>query len=74
MVSVCNILVVRLVVNRSIYLASIQSKGTLLKEALAKWAEKNGEDPKEAKVIKLYMQLPPIEKMDATLSTLPNCE
>jgi len=37
-------------------------------------AEKTGEDPKEAKTIKMFMQLPPIEKMDATLSTLANCE
>lgn len=37
--------------------------------------EKNtGEDPKEAKVIKLFMQIPPIEKMDPTLSTLSSCE
>ncbi|XP_003384404.1 PREDICTED: dynein light chain 1, axonemal-like [Amphimedon queenslandica] len=50
------------------------SKGTSIKEALEKWKEKTGEDPKEAKVIKLYMQLPPIEKMDASLSTLANCE
>ena len=37
-------------------------------------AEKTGEDPKEAKTVKLYMQLPPIEKMDAALSTLVCCE
>lgn len=36
--------------------------------------EKTKEDPKEATKIQLYMQLPPIEKMDATLSTLVNCE
>jgi dynein light chain 1 len=55
-------------------LSLLQSKGTSIKDALAKWQEKNGEDPKEAKVIKLYMQLPPIEKMDPTLSTLGQCE
>lgn len=37
-------------------------------------SEKTKEDPKEAKVVKLFMQIPPIEKMDATLSTLANCE
>lgn len=36
--------------------------------------EKTGENSKEAKTIKLYMQLPPIEKLDATLSTLVCCE
>jgi len=36
--------------------------------------EKMGENSKEAKTIKLYMQLPPIEKLDATLSTLVCCE
>lgn len=37
-------------------------------------AEKTGQDPKEATEVQLYMQLPPIEKMDASLSTLANCE
>ena len=37
-------------------------------------ADKSGEDPKEAKTVKLYMQIPPIEKMDAALSTLVCCE
>ena len=37
-------------------------------------AEKTGQDPKEATEVQLYMQLPPIEKMDASLSTLVNCE
>ncbi|XP_064403963.1 dynein axonemal light chain 1-like isoform X2 [Halichondria panicea] len=50
------------------------SKGTSIKDAISKWAVKTGEDPKEAKKIHLYMQLPPIEKMDASLSTLANCE
>ncbi|KAB1278295.1 Dynein light chain 1; axonemal [Camelus dromedarius] len=30
--------------------------------------------PSEAREIKLYAQIPPIEKMDASLSTLSNCE
>ncbi|XP_071962287.1 dynein axonemal light chain 1-like [Antedon mediterranea] len=51
------------------------SKGTTIKDALAKWAEKNKEcPPSEAKVVRLYMQVPPIEKMDASLSTLAACE
>ncbi len=36
--------------------------------------EKSGEKVSEAKAIKLYGQVPPIEKMDASLSTLTNCE
>lgn len=36
--------------------------------------EKTGEEPSEAKVVKLYMQIPPIDKMDAALSTLGSCE
>lgn len=36
--------------------------------------EKSGEKVSDAKAIKLYGQVPPIEKMDASLSTLTNCE
>lgn len=36
--------------------------------------EKTGEKASEAKEIKLYGQIPPIEKMDAALSTLTCCE
>lgn len=36
--------------------------------------EKAGEKVGEAKAVKLYGQIPPIEKMDASLSTLINCE
>lgn len=36
--------------------------------------EKTGEKATEAKDIKLYGQIPPIDKMDASLSTLTNCE
>ncbi|XP_071786337.1 dynein axonemal light chain 1-like isoform X2 [Asterias amurensis] len=55
------------------------SKGTTIKDALARWTEKNkeaGTDVKvsEATVVKLYFQVPPIEKMDASLSTLTACE
>ncbi|XP_026526849.1 dynein light chain 1, axonemal [Pseudonaja textilis] len=50
------------------------AKATTIKEALAKWEEKTGQKPSEAKEVKLYAQVPPIEKMDASLSTLVNCE
>ncbi|XP_048340350.1 dynein axonemal light chain 1 isoform X3 [Sphaerodactylus townsendi] len=50
------------------------AKATTIKEALAKWEEKNGQKPSEAKEVKLYAQVPPIEKMDASLSSLVNCE
>merc|ERR1712226_834317 len=50
------------------------SKGTTIKEALSRWEEKNGQKAAEATRVELYMQLPPIEKMDASLSTLSCCE
>nr|CAB3239120.1 dynein light chain 1, axonemal [Phallusia mammillata] len=50
------------------------SKGTSIKEALSKWEEKNGEKAADSKAVKLYQQCPPIEKMDASLSTLTHCE
>ncbi|KAI3382370.1 hypothetical protein SNEBB_006723, partial [Seison nebaliae] len=51
------------------------SKGTTIKEAIFKWEEKHeGKKASEAHVVKLYGQLPPIEKMDAFLSSLANCE
>ncbi|XP_075993708.1 dynein axonemal light chain 1 [Genypterus blacodes] len=50
------------------------AKALTVKEALAKWEEKTGEKASEAKELKLYYQTPPIEKMDASLSTLTNCE
>ncbi|NXG49881.1 DNAL1 protein, partial [Psilopogon haemacephalus] len=36
--------------------------------------EKNGQKASEAKEVKLYGQIPPVEKMDESLSTLVNCE
>ncbi|KAF7211253.1 axonemal-like [Nothobranchius furzeri] len=45
-----------------------------LKEALSRWEKKTGEKASEAKEIKLYGQIPPIEKLDPSLSTLTNCE
>ncbi|KAK7795952.1 hypothetical protein U0070_026574, partial [Myodes glareolus] len=50
------------------------AKATTIKEALSRWEEKTGQRPSEAREIKLYAQIPPIEKMDASLSTLANCE
>ncbi|KAK7101136.1 dynein axonemal light chain 1-like [Littorina saxatilis] len=50
------------------------SKGTTIKEALAKWEEKNEMKCPEAKVIKLCGLNPPIEKMDSSLSQLVACE
>ncbi|KFQ39975.1 Dynein light chain 1, axonemal, partial [Mesitornis unicolor] len=50
------------------------AKATTIKEALAKWEEKNGQKASEAKEVKLYGQIPPVEKMDESLSTLVNCE
>ncbi|XP_061405948.1 dynein axonemal light chain 1 [Lethenteron reissneri] len=50
------------------------AKATSIKEAIAKWEEKAGEKAGEAKIVKLYAQYPPIEKMDASLSLLANCE
>uniref|UniRef100_A0A1A7WVJ5 Dynein axonemal light chain 1 n=1 Tax=Iconisemion striatum TaxID=60296 RepID=A0A1A7WVJ5_9TELE len=45
-----------------------------LKEALSRWEKKTGEKASDAKEIKLYGQIPPIEKLDQSLSTLINCE
>ncbi|XP_041350624.1 dynein light chain 1, axonemal-like [Gigantopelta aegis] len=49
------------------------SKGTTIKEALAKFEEKTGIKSSEATDVKLHGQIPPIEKMDASLSTLSAC-
>ncbi|RXN19112.1 dynein light chain axonemal [Labeo rohita] len=51
-----------------------KAKATTIKEALVKWEEKTGEKASEATAVKLYGQIPPIEKMDASLSNLVNCE
>ncbi|NXM73662.1 DNAL1 protein, partial [Serilophus lunatus] len=50
------------------------AKATTIKEALAKWEEKSGQKASEAKEVKLYGQIPPVEKMDGSLSALVNCE
>ncbi|OON23568.1 leucine Rich repeat-containing domain protein, partial [Opisthorchis viverrini] len=49
-------------------------KPTTIKEAIKKWEEKTGQKASEAKEVKLYAQYPPIEKLDASLSTLTACE
>ena len=50
------------------------AKATTVKEALAGGEEKTNQKPSEAREIKLYAQIPPVENMDASLSTLSNCE
>ncbi|XP_028838575.1 dynein light chain 1, axonemal isoform X2 [Denticeps clupeoides] len=50
------------------------AKATTIKEALVKWEEKTGEKAAEATAVKLYSQIPPIEKMDASLAALVSCE
>ncbi|XP_077423051.1 dynein axonemal light chain 1 isoform X2 [Vanacampus margaritifer] len=63
----------------------VGGKATTIKEALTRWAylhfvflcvqeEKTGEKCGEATVVKLYGQIPPIEKLDNTLNKIPNCE
>lgn len=49
------------------------AKATTVKEVLSR-LEKSGDELSEAKEIKLYGLIPPIEKMDASLSTLTNCQ
>lgn len=50
------------------------AKATTIKEALKNWETKHNDQPAiEATDIQLQFQWPPIEKMDATLSTLVNC-
>ncbi|XP_030900342.2 peroxisomal succinyl-coenzyme A thioesterase isoform X3 [Melopsittacus undulatus] len=51
-----------------------KAKATTISEALAKWEEKNGQKASEAKEVKLYAQIPPVERMDESLSVLVNCE
>jgi len=50
------------------------AEATTIKGALARGEEKTGQKPSEARAIRLYAQIPPVEKMDASLSTLSNCE
>ena len=50
------------------------SKGTTMKEAIAKWEAANNAKAADATVVKLCGYNPPIEKMDSALSQLVNCE
>ncbi|XP_013114457.1 dynein axonemal light chain 1 [Stomoxys calcitrans] len=50
------------------------SKATTIKEALKRWEDREHQNATQATVIELQFQWPPIEKMDATLGTLVNCE
>ncbi|XP_055389553.1 dynein axonemal light chain 1 [Condylostylus longicornis] len=50
------------------------SKATTIKEALKRWEDRTHQNSAEAKEIDLQFQWPPIEKMDATLGNLVNCE
>ena len=50
------------------------AKATTVKEALARGEEKTSQKPSAAREIKLYAQIPPVEKMDISLSTHSNCE
>jgi dynein light chain 1 len=50
------------------------SKGTSIKDAISKWEKANDCKASEAAEVKLYSQIPSIEKMDASLSTLTNCQ
>lgn len=50
------------------------SKATSIKEAIARFEEKTGEKASEALEVKLNGQTPPVEKMDAALNLLTNCE
>ncbi|XP_051786120.1 dynein axonemal light chain 1-like [Erpetoichthys calabaricus] len=50
------------------------AKATTIKEAITRWEEKKGQKAAEAQEVALYAQFPPIEKMDASLAALVNCE
>ncbi|RVE66551.1 hypothetical protein OJAV_G00108260 [Oryzias javanicus] len=50
------------------------AQATTVKKALAKWEMISEQKANEATEIKLFGQIPPIEKLDNSLSTLINCE
>eukprot|EP00761_Pharyngomonas_kirbyi_P013086 gb/GECH01013113.1/.p1 GENE.gb/GECH01013113.1/~~gb/GECH01013113.1/.p1 ORF type:complete len:192 (+),score=48.22 gb/GECH01013113.1/:1-576(+) len=50
------------------------SKATTIREAIKNWEEKTQEQASTASVVRLYGQLPPIEKMDSALSQLKECK
>ena len=47
---------------------------TALAAAIKNWETVTGEVADDAEYIKLYCQMPPINKMDGSLSSLKNCE
>ena len=47
---------------------------TSCKDAIKKWEEANGAVAAEAKEVKLFAQIPFIERMDDSLNSLENCE
>eukprot|EP00483_Globobulimina_turgida_P002256 UN02258 len=50
-------------------------KATTCKQAIAEWKKKTGQDPASTKIVKLYCQIPSIDKMDSvTLGQLVECE
>merc|ERR1711976_679420 len=53
---------------------SMAGKGTTIKEGLAKWEDRHKEKAGGATRVELFAVYPPIEKMDASLSTLVKCE
>lgn len=48
-------------------------KGTSIKDALSEWEKSNESKAAESETIKLCAKYPPIDKMDASLSTLSAC-
>ncbi|XP_076328736.1 uncharacterized protein LOC143234926 [Tachypleus tridentatus] len=52
----------------------LAAKGIPVKEAIKIWETKSGKKAAEATELKLIGQQPPIDKLDASLSTLANCE
>ena len=48
--------------------------GTNCKEAIKKWEATHEAVAAESKIVKLYCQIPPIEKIDDSLNTLEACE
>ncbi|KAG7304032.1 hypothetical protein JYU34_010957 [Plutella xylostella] len=50
------------------------SKPTTCKDAIALWEKAHGAAAAEAREVELQFQWPPVEKMDAALSTLAACE
>merc|ERR1711976_1132008 len=53
---------------------NMAGKGTTIKEGLAKWEDKHKEKAGDTTRVELFAIYPPIEKMDASLSTLVKCE